>query len=60
MGAYYHWINQQRLSGHEESVFLVWFEGNRQALAIGPGLARGASSSSSLNLHSLLALSLGT
>src|SRR5260370_40612058 len=26
MGAYYMWINQQRLSGAKEASFLVWFE----------------------------------
>ena len=41
MAAYYHWINQQRLSGADQSSFLVWFEGQRQALAIGPALPRG-------------------
>ena len=59
MASYYHWINQQRLAGHEEAVFLVWFEGHRQALAIGPTLPRGAQSKSRLDLGSLLALSTG-
>ena len=36
MGAYYNWLNQQRLPGAEQSSFLVWFEGHSQALAIGP------------------------
>ena len=59
MAAYYHWINQQRLPGHEESAFLVWFEGHRQALAIGPALPRGVESKSSLDLRSVLALAAG-
>ena len=59
MAAYYHWINQQRLPGHEDAVFLVWFEGQRQALAIGPTLPRGAESKTHLDLGSLLALSMG-
>src|SRR6201999_845509 len=46
MGAYYNWINQQRLPGSEHSSFLVWFEGHGQALAIGPSLARGTASNS--------------
>lgn len=54
MAAYYQWINQQRLSGSERSSFLVWFEGQRQALAIGPTLPRGTTSSSSLDLGALL------
>ena len=44
MGAYYHWINQQRLPGSEQSSFLVWFEGHSQALAIAPSLPRGTHS----------------
>jgi hypothetical protein len=54
MGAYYNWINQQRLPGSEQSSFLVWFEGNRQALAIGPSLARGTASNSVADLLELL------
>ena len=38
MGAYYHWINQQRLPGTRRSAFLVWFEGHSQALVIGPSI----------------------
>jgi hypothetical protein len=53
MGAYYHWINQQRLPGAEQSSFIVWFEGHGQAIAIGPALPRGAASSSALDLAGL-------
>ncbi len=56
MAAYYQWINQQRLPGFRESLFLVWFEGQRQALAVSPLLPRGAVSSSALKLSSLLTL----
>lgn len=59
MGAYYNWINQQRLSGSEQSSFLVWFEGNRQALAIGPSLARGTASNSVADLGELLSWAVG-
>lgn len=54
MGAYLTWINQQRLSGAEQSSFLVWWENQREALAIGPTLPRGTDSSSPLNLRQLL------
>lgn len=60
MAAYYQWINQQRLPGHDRSVFLVWYEGHRQALAIGPTLPRGVESKSALNLGALLAVATGT
>jgi hypothetical protein len=56
MGAYYHWINQQRLEGAEQSSFLVWFEGHNQALVIAPSLPRGAQSDSPMDLKQLLAL----
>jgi hypothetical protein len=56
MGAYYHWINQQRLEGAEQSSFLVWFEGHSQALVIAPSLPRGTQSDSPMDLKQLLAL----
>jgi hypothetical protein len=56
MGAYYHWINQQRLAGAERSSFLVWFEGHNQALAIAPSLPRGTESSTEMDLGHLLSL----
>jgi len=59
MGAYYQWINQQRLPGSERSSFVVWFEGHSQALAIGPSLPRGTASKSSIDLGQLLSLAAG-
>ena len=56
MGAYYHWINQQRLPGSEQSLFLVWFEGHSQALVIAPSLPRGTASNSAFDLGELLSL----
>src|SRR5205814_9403191 len=54
MGAYYNWINQQRLSGAERSSFLVWFEEHNQAVAIGPSVPRGTESSSTTEMKELL------
>jgi hypothetical protein len=59
MGAYYNWINQQRLPMSEQSSFLVWFEGHSQALAIGPSLARGTASNSSADLGQVLSWAVG-
>jgi hypothetical protein len=59
MGAYYHWINQQRLPGAEHSSFLVWFEGHSQALVIAPSLPRGVTSDSAMDLKGLLSLATG-
>jgi len=58
MGAYYHWINQQRLTGSEQSSFVVWFEGQSQALAIAPTLPRGAQSSSPVDMAELVSLAM--
>ncbi len=55
LGAYYNWLNQQRLPGAEQSSFLVWFEGHNQALAIGPSIPRGTESTSATDLEQVLA-----
>ena len=54
MGAYYTWLNQQRLSGAKQSSFLVWFEDHDEALAIAPTLPRGTQSDSPVDLQQLL------
>src|SRR5437868_6302279 len=41
MGAYYNWINQQRLSGAAQSSFLAWYEDHSEAVIIGPTVPRG-------------------
>jgi len=59
MGSYYHWINQQRLPGFEQSSFLVWLEGQSQAIAIAPSLPRGAESNSEIDVAKLISLVVG-
>jgi hypothetical protein len=54
MGAYYNWLNLQRLPGAEQSSFLVWFEGHSEAVAIGPSLPRGTESTTAAGLDQLL------
>jgi hypothetical protein len=54
MGAYYTWLNQQRLAGAASAAFLVWFENHNEALAIGPTLARGAESNNPVDLQDLV------
>lgn len=56
LGAYYTWINQQRLAGAEQSFFLAWFENHNQAVLIGPTIPRGTQSNSETDLASLLTL----
>jgi hypothetical protein len=54
IGAYYTWLNQQRLSGAERASFLVWFEGHQDALAIGPSFGRGEESTAETDLLELV------
>jgi hypothetical protein len=54
MGAYYNWINQQRLPGAEKSSFLVWFEGHKQAVVIGPTVPRATQSTAPSDVKQLL------
>ena len=54
MGAYYNWLNQQRLPGAEQASFLVWFEGHNQAVAIAPTLPRGTESTTAADIGQVL------
>ncbi|MGH9653878.1 MAG: hypothetical protein ACRD6B_10505 [Bryobacteraceae bacterium] len=54
MGAYYTWIDQQRLSGAAQSGFLAWFEAHKQAVAIGPKCKPGTTQSSTITLAEVL------
>jgi hypothetical protein len=56
MGAYYHWINQQRLPDAEKAGFIAWFEGHNEAVAIGPSMPRGTESGSAIDLEKLISL----
>ena len=56
MAAWYHWLNQQRLSGADRSSFLVWFEAQQEAFVVAPSLPRGVESDSAIDLKALLAL----
>lgn len=53
-GAYYNWLNQQRLAGAEQSSFLVWFENHGEAVAIGPAMPRGTESKAAADLETVL------
>lgn len=54
MGAFYTWLNQQRLTGAEQSAFLAWFEDHHEAVAIAPSLARNTVSKSAVDVGQLL------
>jgi hypothetical protein len=55
MGAYYNWLNLQRLPFAEDAAFLVWLEDQQEAVAIGPGFERGRSSDAPIELRDLIA-----
>ncbi len=54
LGAYYTWINLNRLAGAENAVFLAWSESHQRAIAIGPGLPRGTQAPAPLTMQQLL------
>jgi hypothetical protein len=54
MGAYYTWLNQQRLSGAEQATFLGWFEGGTEGIALGPTFKRASVSDAPVNLGEIL------
>jgi hypothetical protein len=54
MGAWYTWLNLQRLTGFEQSTFLVWFEDHSEAVAIGPNVNKGAQSAKPVELQDLV------
>lgn len=54
MGAYYCWLNAQRLPGAAQSGFLAWFEGHKQAVIIGPKVKPGAASDAAVGLRELV------
>jgi hypothetical protein len=55
MGAYYTWVNQQRLPGDRKSAFLAWFEDHSEAVAIAPALERDKRSDAPIDLADLIA-----
>jgi hypothetical protein len=54
MGAFYTWINLQRLPGGAESRFLACYEDGHEALVVAPGIPKGATSDSKCSLKDLL------
>jgi len=54
MGAFYTWVNMQRLAGAENARFLAWFEGHGEAVAIGPGLKPGTEDGAPIEMSAVL------
>ncbi len=55
-GAWYTWLNLQRLPGAATSRFLAWQQGQSTAVAVGPGLPRGTTSNSPTSIQQVLKL----
>ncbi len=54
IGAYYTWINQQRLPGAEDASFLVWFESHPEAMVVGPQFTRAKDDGNRTSLKDIL------
>jgi hypothetical protein len=54
IGAFYAWVDQQRLTGAEASSFLAWSEEHKQAVMISPTMPRGTVAGSSLTVRQML------
>ncbi|MFT4113789.1 hypothetical protein [Silvibacterium sp.] len=54
MGAYYTWINQQRLTGASQASFLVWSQAQNVAVAVSPTLPHATESSNAVRVETLL------
>lgn len=54
IGAFYTWVDQQRLTGAEQSSFLAWSEEHAEAVIIGPDMPRGTVAGNSLTVRQML------
>lgn len=59
MGAFYAWIDQQRLTGAEQSALLVWSQAHQQAMLVGPGMPRNTEAAAPLSMAQMLAQLVG-
>lgn len=53
MGAYYTWIDQQRLTGAGQASLIAWSEAHGQAVVVGPGAPRGTTTASPMTVRQL-------
>ncbi len=56
IGAFYTWINQQRLTGAKDSAFLAWSQEHQQAVAVSPMLPRGTVAGNAATVQQILAM----
>ncbi len=55
MGAFYAWVDLQRLTGADQSACLVWSQAQNQAVLIGPTLPRNTVAAAPMNMRQMLA-----
>lgn len=55
MGAWYTWIEMNRITAPGKGVFVAWLEGSRQAVLVGPNAPAATQCSTPLNLEQALA-----
>ena len=55
MGAFYTWIDMQRLAGADNARFLAWFEGHSEAVVIAPNLKPNTVDATAIDMAGLLA-----
>lgn len=55
MGAWYTWIDQQRLTGADGTSFLAWSEAHGQAIVVSPNAPRGAAASGPMTMRQIVA-----
>lgn len=53
MGAYYTWIDQQRLTGAAQASFIAWSEAHNCAVVIGPHAPRGVVAGNTLSIRQI-------
>jgi hypothetical protein len=54
LGAYYTWLNLQRLPGAEKSIFLAWWEDQPAAMVVAPTMPKGTRSENTATLAQLV------
>jgi hypothetical protein len=54
IGAYYTWIDMNRITDPRKGTFVAWLEGSSQAVVIGRGAPAGTRSTTSLSLQQAL------
>jgi hypothetical protein len=54
MGAYYTWIDQQRLTGAGQASLIAWSEAYGQAVVTGPNAPRGVSATNPITMRQIL------